>query len=128
MSQPTKFQKGDSELYRIVSKMMVPAFILVDFSISDIVENKDNWQIELREKTDRIPNALASEEHVNLDGFCNPIEVLSHGFSLKPVYLKIYRRRWKASGSKIHHSNQYDFTIKGIKIVPELGIFLNEKD
>ena len=101
MSQPTKFQKGDSELYRIVSKMMVPAFILVDFSISDVVENKDNWQIELREKTDRIPNALASEEHVNLDGFCNPIEVLSHGFSLKPVYLKIYRRCWKASGSKI---------------------------
>lgn len=128
MSKPSKFKKGDSELYSIVSKMLVPEFILNDFSISDVYEHKDYWQIELREKTDRIPVALASSQNVISDGYCNPLTVLSHSFSLKPVYLKIYRRRWKISGSKEHHSNQYDFTIKGIKIVPELGIFLNEED
>ena len=128
MSQPSKFRKGDPELYSIVSKMLVPEFILADFSISDVLDHKNYWQIELREKTDRIPTALSLYKHVILDGYCNELVILSHSFSLKPVYLKIYRRRWKVSGSKEHHSNQYEFTIKGIKIVPELGIFLNEED
>jgi hypothetical protein len=53
---------------------------------------------------------------------------MSHSFALKPVYLKIFRRRWKQSNTDKHYSNGYDFQMKGLKIVPELGIFLKEED
>lgn len=62
------------------------------------------------------------------DSFCHPIDVLGHSFSLRPVYLRIYRRRWKRSGMDKHYSNTYDLTIKGLKMVPDLGIFLKEED
>jgi len=106
--------------------MMVSSDILKDFEITDIKEFKDIWQIELYEKTDRIPQELKGKSNIALDGFCNPIEALSHSFSLKPVYLKIYRRRWKESNTDNHYSNNYDFTLKGVKLVPEMGIFLKE--
>lgn len=89
-------------------------------------KRNQNWVIELREKEEKIPDELTQD--VVLDGFCNPIEVMSFGFSLGPVYLKIYRRRWKQSNDKKHYSNDYDFTLKGFKMVPELGIFLKEED
>jgi hypothetical protein len=108
--------------------MVVPGFILKDFEISDIYEQKECWVVELQENEDRIPKELNQEKDIVLDGFNHPIEILSHSFSLKPVYLKIYRRRWKVSMSDQHFSNQYELTIKGIKMVPEFGIFLKEED
>jgi len=115
-------------LYGFMSKMLVPEFILKDFEISDIIEKKDYWQIELQEKAERIPKQLDQEVDIVLDGFAHPIEVLSHSFSLKPVFLKVYRRRWKQSNTDQHYSNSYNLTIKGIKMVPEFGIFLKEED
>jgi hypothetical protein len=109
-----------------MSKMFVPETILENFNIYDVQKRNQNWVIELREKEEKIPNKLTCD--VVLDGFCNPIEVMSFGFSLGPVYLKIYRRRWKKSNENQHFSNEYDFTLKGFKMVPELGIFLKEED
>jgi hypothetical protein len=40
----------------------------------------------------------------------------------------LYRRRYKQSNQDVHFSNDYDFTLKGVKMVPELGIFLKEED
>ena len=54
--------------------------------------------------------------------------MLSFGFSLGPVYLRIYRRRWKKSNGDEHFTNEYDLQLKGYKLVPELGIFLKEED
>jgi len=126
MGRKIKQGKSQEELYETLSKMMVSSEILKDFEITDIKEFKDIWQIELYEKTDRIPQELKGKSNIALDGFCNPIEALSHSFSLKPVYLKIYRRRWKESNTDNHYSNNYDFTLKGVKLVPEMGIFLKE--
>jgi hypothetical protein len=106
--------------------MYVPESILENFEVLDVFGKQGNKIIELREKEDRIPKELTSD--VVLDGFCNPIEVMSFGFSLGPVYLKIYRRRWKQSNEDKHFSNDYDFTLKGFKMIPELGIFLKEED
>jgi hypothetical protein len=128
MGRQKKARKSDSELYGYMSQMVVPGFILQDFVVSDIDEHKDRWVVELQEKEDRIPIELQQERDVVLDGFNHPIEILSHSFSLKPVYLRVFRRRWKKSTSDQHFSNQYDLTIKGIKMVPELGIFLKEED
>lgn len=109
-----------------MSKMFVPATILENFDIYDVQKRNQNWVIELREKIEKIPIELTTDSV--LDGFCNSIEVMSFGFSLGPVYLKIYRRRWKKSNENQHFSNEYDFTLKGFKMVPELGIFLKEED
>ena len=128
MQRKPKGIKTESELYSTLSKMLVPENILLDFDISDVKEYKESWEIELKEKQDRIPSALKGDNDVVLDGYCNPVQALSHGFSTKPVYLKIYRRRWKHSKTQKHYSNEYDFTLKGMKLVPELGIFLKEED
>jgi hypothetical protein len=109
-----------------MTKMFVPETILENFEIYDVQKRNENWIIELREKEEKIPMDLTT--NVVLDGFCNPIEVMSFGFSLGPVYLKIYRRRWKSSNENKHYSNDYDLTLKGFKMVPELGIFLKEED
>lgn len=108
--------------------MIVPDFILKDFEVSNIKDLKGEWIVELEEKRDYVPTALKEFNDVVLDGFCHPIDVLSHSFSLKPVYLRIYRRRWKRSGTDKHYSNTYDLTIKGLKMIPEFGIFLKEED
>jgi hypothetical protein len=59
-----------------------------------------------------------------LDGFCNPLTVLSHGFSTKPVYLVIKRRRWKRSGQNEHYSNQYVVSEGAAKVAPDMAGFL----
>jgi hypothetical protein len=128
MGRKVKQFKSTEELYDKMSRMLVPENILEDFDITDANELKEIWQIELHEKSDRIPNELQKEENVVFDGFCNPVEMLSHSFVLKPVYLKLFRRRWKLSNSDKHYSNTYNFTLKGLKMVPEFGIFLKEED
>lgn len=111
-----------------MSRMLVPDFILKDFEVSDIKEFRKEWVIELEEKQDRIPKELRPYQDIVFDGFVHPIDILSHSFSLKPVYLRVFRRRWKRSNTDKHYSNTYDLTIKGLKMVPELGIFLKEED
>jgi len=125
-----KLEKRDSfEMNEVFKSMFVPQDILNDFEVWDVYGKQGNWIIELREKENKIPKELIQiKEEVVLDGFCNPIDMLSFGFSLGPVYLRIYRRRWKQSIEDKHFSNEYDLQLKGYKLVPELGIFLKEED
>jgi len=116
------------ELFSTVSSMLVPEHILEYFEIWDAHEYKERWVIEMREKEGFIPESLTSFSDVVLDGYCNPIELLSHSFVCKPIYLRLYRRRYKRSNSDEHFSNEYDVTLKGVRMVPELGIFLKEED
>jgi len=120
-------QSVDS-LFSTVSTMLVPSHILEYFDIWDAQEYKDRWVIEMREKEGNIPQELSDYEDVVFDGYCNPLEVLSHSFVCKPIYLRLYRRRYKRSNSDIHFSNEYDVTLKGVRMVPELGFFLKEED
>lgn len=115
-------------LFSTVSSMLVPEHILTYFDIWDAHEYKDRWVIEMREKEGFIPQALAPHEDIVFDGYTNPIETLSHSFVCKPIYLKLHRRRYKRSNSDRHYSNEYDVTLKGVKLVPEMGIFLKETD
>jgi len=115
-------------LFSTVSSMLVPSHILSNFEIWDAREYKTRWVIDLREKSDLIPSELSVYEDIVLDGYCNSIEVLSHSFVCKPVYLRLYRRRYKRSASDTHFSNEYDVTLKGVRMVPEMGFFLKEAD
>jgi hypothetical protein len=116
------------EMYSVISSILVPEKILKDFAIYGAKEQKTYWVIEMREKEERIPSSLQSYSDVVFDGYCNPVDMLSHSFSCKPIYLRLYRRRYKRSNQDAHFSNEYDLTLKGLKMVPELGIFLKEED
>lgn len=128
MGQKRKERPSADSLLDTVSLMLVPEYILKDFDIYGAKEYPSSWVIELREKEDRIPVELRGYEDVVFDGYCNPIEALSHSFVCKPIYLKVYRRRHKRSGMDEHYSNTYDLTLKGVKMVSELGLFLKEED
>ena len=115
-------------LFSTVSTMLVPEHILQYFDIWDAHEYKERWVIEMREKEGFLPKELSGAEDVVFDGYSNPIESLSHSFVCKPIYLRLYRRRYKRSNRDEHFSNEYDVTLKGVRMVPELGIFLKEED
>jgi hypothetical protein len=124
-----KLERQSAEsLLDIVSTMLVPEHVLEYFEIWDAREHKDRWVIEMREKEGFIPQKLTQYQDVMFDGYCNPLETLSHSFVCKPVYLRLFRRRYKRSASDEHFSNQYDVSLKGVKMVPELGFFLKEED
>jgi hypothetical protein len=126
MGQKKKSRPSPDTLLDTISRMLVPAYILENFEIYGSTEFSSCWVIELREKENRIPLELKECLDVVFDGYCNPIETLSHSFVCKPIYLKVYRRRYKLSGQDEHFSNSYDLTLKGVKMVPELGLFLKE--
>ena len=128
MGRKKLVSKNKESLFTTISKMLVPSHILENFDIWDAKEQSNRWVIEMREKTCRIPTELQEYEDVVHDGYCNPIETISHSFVCKPVYLRLFRRRYKRSNTDIHYSNSYDLTLKGVRIVPELGIFLKESD
>ena len=111
------------DLATSLSSMLVPAYILKDFAIYSAKESSDYWTLELREKEDRIPVELSSFSDIVLDGYCNPIEIQSAAFILKPVYLKCYRRRWKRSNQDEHYSNDYTLHRPKVKVVEEMTHF-----
>ena len=121
-------RQDTGSLFSTVSKMLVPAHVLKYFDIWDAHEYKERWVIEMREKDGIVPEELTGYTDIVFDGYCNPIETLSHSFVCKPIYLRLYRRRYKRSNSDVHYSTTYDVTLKGVKMVPELGIFLKEED
>jgi hypothetical protein len=115
-------------LFSTVSNILVPAHVLKHFEICDAKEYTDRWVIEMREKAGVIPSELTGFDDIVFDGYTNPIETLSHSFVCKPIWLKLYRRRYKRSNMDSHYSNEYDVSLKGVRMVPELGFFLKDED
>jgi hypothetical protein len=108
-----------------VLKILIPEEYLKDFEPNSVEDKPTEWVIELIEKEDRIPRALAGKEAV-LDGYNNEIDILTHAFSLKKIYLRLIRRRWKGKGTTKHYSNEYDLHIPGMKTTREFRDFLKE--
>ncbi len=106
-------------------KMFVPQEYLNNFEANYIEERPDEWIIELVEKENRIPDVLKGKDVV-LDGYCNEIDILTHAFSLKKIYLRLIRRRWKERGGSKAYSNEYDLHIPGMKTTREFRDFLKE--
>lgn len=106
-------------------RIFIPQEYLNDFEVNHIEEQANEWIIELVEKEDRIPKDLRYKEVV-FDGYCNSIDILTHAFSLKKIYLRLIRRRWKEQGGTKGYSNEYDLHIPGMKTTKEFGDFLKE--
>lgn len=107
-----------------LSRMMVPRGLLEFFEINEVKELNSEWRIILHEKENLIPETLKGKTDVVLDGFCNPNQILSHCFSLKPVYLVMKRRRWKQAGTDAHCSNEYKITEDSAKLTADMAGFL----
>ena len=106
-------------------KIFIPEEYLNDFEVNHIENKPQEWVIELVEKEDRIPKILAGKEVV-LDGYNHEIDILTHAFSLKKIYLRLIRRRWKEKGTTKHYSNEYSLHIPGMKTTKEFRDFLKE--
>lgn len=114
--------KSTDELLNDILKIHVPVEYLQYFEL-EAVNNKSNcWELVLVEKSDLVPESLTGKDAV-LDGFCNPVSILTHAFSLKQIYLIVKRRRWKPPGSNEHVSNSYDLHPKGAKITNDFAAF-----
>jgi hypothetical protein len=103
---------------------MLPQPIYDHFDMVSIIDRADGFEMKLEEKADLVPAELSDIPDVVLDGFCNPLELLHFSIKGKPLYLKLYRRRWKSSCSDIHYSNRYDFHPSGAKATHEFASFL----
>lgn len=113
----------EKEILYQLSKILIPEEYLKDFEVTSIKELPQEWVIEMREKEENIPVELQRKDVV-MDGYCNPVDVLTHAISLKRIYLRLYRRRWKERGNKKHYSNSYDTHIPGMKTTKSFGVFL----
>jgi hypothetical protein len=122
-----KMENKESSLLPELLRVLVPEEYLENFELNGVHNLPNCWEIELREKAENIPDVLLGKDTV-LDGFCNSISIMSHCFSLKKVFLVIYRRKWKERGSRQHFSNTYEFTLGGAKITKELAAFLKGRD
>ena len=110
-------------LQDLVSSLL-PSAISQHFNLVSISDKPHGVEFRLEELAELLPSELNSSHSVVLDGFCNPLELLHFSLKGKPLYLKIYRRRWKASGSKDHYSNHYDLHPEGAKATHEFASFL----
>ena len=104
-------------------RILIPESYLQYFDFVRVNNLPGCWEIELEEKPNLIPQVMEGKNGV-LDGFCNPISILSHAFSLKKIYLVVKRRRWKEPNTDKHYSNTYDLHPESAKITKEFAAFL----
>lgn len=107
-------------------KVLFPEEITNHFEIKEVKEFQSRIDIIMEELPELIPESLSSSAEIALDGFCNALELQSFPLKGKPVYLKLYRRRWKEKGDKKHYSNTYNFHPDGVKATKEFASFLKE--
>ncbi|MDR1224557.1 MAG: hypothetical protein LBL07_17015 [Tannerella sp.] len=115
------------QLLHSLLRIHVPSSYLSYFDLYELIEKSDCYELVLHEKEELIPGAQEGRRAV-LDGFCNPLNILTHSFSLKRIYLIIKRRRWKEAESNKHYSNDYDLQTEGIKMTPHFAAFLKAVD
>lgn len=122
-----KASSNPEKLFKEILSIHVPKEYLAYFDLASVLNKSDCWELVLVEREDLIPKDLTGKETV-LDGFCNPISVLTQSFSMKKIYLVVKRRRWKEKGSDIHFSNSYELHEKGIKMTKDFAAFLKAID
>lgn len=115
------------DLLKSLLEIHIPKEYLDYFELAEVRNKADCYELVLHEREDLLPHELRDKQPV-LDGFCNPVNILSHSFSLKRIYLIVRRRRWKVAGSEEHYSNSYDLHPKGAKLTPQFVAFLKAVD
>jgi hypothetical protein len=117
---------SDSILLSQVLSVLIPES-LSSFQLVSVKEYLGYIELRLEESIDNIPSELQNCPDVVLDGFCNPVELQSFPLKDKPVYFKVYRRRWKVCGSSEGCNNHQELHPKGVKATHEFASFLKEE-
>jgi hypothetical protein len=112
----------------VLLQNILPEDIYLHFEMTFLSEQSDCYEMKLEELPDLVPSDLSDTPCVVLDGFCNPLKLLHFSIKDKPLYLHLYRRRWKPSGSNTHFSNSYDLHPDGVKTTHEFAAFLKGED
>lgn len=112
------------ETIRNLLGVFFPDEISAHFEIKEVNEKSGYIQIVFEELPELVPQQMDKPTEIVLDGFRNPLELQSFPLKGKPVYLKLYRRRWKYKGEKTHYSNTYKFNEEGVKATKEFASFL----
>lgn len=112
------------ELMKSLLSVFFPEEITQHFEVRSVDEKKGYIHIRFDELPELVPTSMKSNKEIVLDGFCNALELQSFPLKGKPVYLKLYRRRWKYKGEKQHYSNTYNFNPQGVKATKEFASFL----
>lgn len=116
----------NNSLLTDVLAVLVPSS-LSNFNLVSVTEHPTYIEFRMEEKVELIPSSLVGKTNIVLDGFCNPVELQSFLLKDKPVYFKVYRRRWRENSSKVHHSNQYNLHPTGVKATFEFASFLKDE-
>ena len=104
--------------------VLFPNVVATHFEVKSVKEFKERIEIRMDELPELIPDELYQCPDISMDGFCNPLELQSFPMKGKPVYLKLYRRRWKQVGKTKHFSNSYDIHHEKVKATKEFASFL----
>ena len=107
-------------------RLLLSEEIANHFTIKEVSEFSEHIELHLEELPELVPKGLEHTSSIVLDGFCNPRELQSFPLSGKPVYLKLYRRRWKGKGESKHYSNTYSFNKEEVKATNMFSSFLKE--
>lgn len=118
-----KESRNPDSLLKDILSIHVPREYLDFFDLEKVINKQECWELVMVERADLIASALENREFV-LDGYCNPISVLTQSFSMKKIFLVVKRRRWKGKGTDIHFSNSYELHEKGIKMTKDFAAFL----
>ncbi len=114
------------EILYELSKVFFPTELSEYFEIIEINNYKDVIVIRFNELPESIPSGLTDAKDVTKDGFLNPIELQSFPAKGKPVYLKVYRRRWKVQGEPKSYWNNYNLKPEGIKATKRFAGFIKK--
>jgi len=109
----------------ITNQFFLPEEFKESFYAEDFLEIEGGYKLIVHENEENIPKELKGKEAV-LNGFLNPITLIDHPVKAQLLYIEIYRRRWKVSGTTESFSNRYDLNPKGCKLTKGFGIFLKE--
>ena len=109
-----------------LSKVYFPVDLVEYFEIVEINNYQDYVEIRFNELPGLVPSQLSGENGIIKDGFLNPIELQTFPAKGKPVYLKVYRRRWKKRGESETYWNNYEFNPVGIKATKRFANFVNK--
>ena len=117
---------SESKLLSDIISVLIPES-LSSFHLVSVKEYPTYIELRLEDSAEIKPSELANSKTVVLDGFTNPVELQSFPLKEKPIYFKIYRHRWKESGSNKHYSHSYNLHPEGVKATHEFASFLKEE-